>query len=157
MKEHHYHSTIEWTGNRGTGTDHYKSYERSHDIKIVGKPVIACSSDPAFRGDKTKHNPEELLVSSLSSCHMLWYLHFCSVNNVIVEEYIDRAVGILIEEPDGSGHFKEVTLNPVVTVSSADMVEKATELHKQANEYCFIAKSMNFSVKHNPKVAVKDN
>ncbi|SMC67978.1 Organic hydroperoxide reductase OsmC/OhrA [Moheibacter sediminis] len=153
--EHNYHSKIEWTGNKGSGTDNFKNYERSHNIIVENKPLIEGSSDPAFRGDKTKHNPEELLVSALSSCHMLWYLHFCSVNNVIVESYTDNAHAVMVEEQNGNGYFKEVTLNPVVTVSNEAMIEKAIELHKKAREYCFIANSVNFPVNHNPQVKIR--
>lgn len=156
MKEHYYQSKVEWTGNKGSGTDHYKNYERSHHIHIENKPLIEGSSDPAFRGDKTKHNPEDFLVASLSSCHMLWYLHFCSVNNVIVEEYTDIAEGVMLEDRDGKGRFKEVILNPVVTVQSEEMIEKAIELHKKASEYCFIANSVNFPVRHLPEVKAKN-
>ena len=114
MKQHNYVATITWTGNRGSGTDHYKNYERSHRISIDGKAEIEGSSDPAFLGDPSKHNPEELLLASLSSCHMLWYLHFCSVNKIIVEEYVDNATAIMLEEESGKGRFKEATLNPSV-------------------------------------------
>lgn len=154
-KKHNYKLTIKWTGNKGEGTVDYKTYDRSHSILIENKPEILASSDPAFRGDNTKYNPEELLVASLSSCHMLWYLHFCAVNGVIVEEYIDNAEGTLTETRTGSGSFSEVILNPVVTVKEESMIEKAIELHKKANKYCFIANSVNFEVKHNVNIKVK--
>ena len=149
-KQHYYKSTIKWTGNNGSGTDNYRNYERSHQIIIENKSDILGSSDTVFRGDKTKHNPEELLVSSLSSCHMLWYLHLCSKAGVIVSDYIDNAIGILVESSNGGGQFSEVTLNPIVTVTEQSMVDKANEIHKKANELCFIANSVNFPVKHNP-------
>lgn len=155
MKKHHYRATITWTGNKGTGTDHYKNYERSHNIIIENKAIIEGSSDPAFRGDKSLHNPEDMLLSSLSSCHMLWYLHFCSVNNVIVINYNDTAEGIMQEENDGKGRFTEVTLHPHVTVQNQDMVELAIDLHKKASEYCFIANSVNFPVIHKPIIKVQ--
>lgn len=154
-KEHHYKTTIQWTGNKGTGTDGCRNYERSHMISIDNKPIIEGSSDPAFRGDKTKHNPEELLLSSLSSCHMLWYLHFCSEAGVIVTDYIDNATGVMIETSNGSGHFSEVILNPIVTVLEESMCEKAKELHYKANQFCFIANSVNFPVKHFSNVLAK--
>ena len=154
-KEHHYKSTIQWTGNKGTGTSDYRSYERSHEILIEHKMKIEASSDPAFRGDKTKHNPEEMLLSSLSSCHMLWYLHFCAEAGIIVVDYTDNAEGIMLETPNGSGHFTEVTLNPTVLVAEESMINKAKELHHKANEFCFIANSVNFPVKHIPTVLVK--
>lgn len=156
MKTHNYKAIIEWTGNKGTGTDNYKNYERDHTVSIENKVDILSSSDPAFRGDKTKHNPEDLFVSSLSSCHMLWYLHFCSVNNIVVVEYTDYVTGIMIEEADGKGKFIEVTLHPTIVVTSTEMVEKAKELHHKANEYCFIANSVNFPIKHSPTVLVRE-
>ena len=152
--QHNYQATIQWTGNKGTGTDNYRNYERSHTIRIANKTEILGSSDPAFRGDKTKHNTEDLLVCSLSSCHMLWYLHLCSEAGVIVIDYVDNSTGIMLETSDGSGQFSEVTLNPIVTVTDQSMVDKANELHKKANELCFIAKSVNFPVKHNPLTRV---
>lgn len=154
-KEHHYKTIIEWTGNKGTGTSNYRSYERSHTVSVENKTVIEASSDPAFRGDKTKYNPEELFLSSVSSCHMLWYLHFCSEAGIIVTGYTDTATGIMAENPDGSGHFTEITLHPAVTVTDESMIEKAQQLHAKANEYCFIANSVNFPVKHIPDVLVK--
>lgn len=149
-KQHHYKSTIKWTGNKGTGTDNYKNYERSHIISIENKSDILGSSDPAFSGDNTKHNPEDLLISSLSACHMLWYLHLCSEAGVVVVDYIDHATGIMAENSIGGGHFAEVILNPMVTVKEDSMIDKANGLHKKANELCFIANSVNFPVKHKP-------
>jgi organic hydroperoxide reductase OsmC/OhrA len=149
-KRHNYSLTITWNGNTGQGTNNYTSYERSHLVSIDGKPDLACSSDAAFRGDKTKYSPEELLLASLSSCHMLWYLHLCSEAGVVVIDYVDRAKGTMIETADGGGYFTEVTLYPTVTVSDESMVEKADVLHKKAHELCFIANSVNFPVHHSP-------
>src|SRR5258705_10925026 len=102
--QHHYDLTLNWTGNTGEGTSHYRSYERSHTIMIDNKAELLCSSDPAFRGDKTKHNPEEFMVASLSACHMLWYLHLCSEAGVIVTHYVDHATGTMVETSDGGGY-----------------------------------------------------
>lgn len=148
--QHNYNLTVKWTGNTGTGTSDYKTYERSHTVAVENKPDIFGSSDPAFRGDKTKHNPEELFLASLSSCHLLWYLHLCAEAGVIVTDYVDNAAGIMIETANGGGHFTEVTLNPIVTVAEESMIETANELHKKANELCFIANSVNFPVYHKP-------
>lgn len=152
--QHHYQATIKWTGNKGTGTDNYRNYERSHEIEITNKTTILGSSDPAFRGDSSKHNPEDLLVSSLSACHMLWYLHLCSEAKVIVTDYVDNATGLMVETSNGGGQFTEVNLNPIVTVSEESMIDKANELHKKANELCFIANSVNFPVRHNPTARI---
>src|SRR5690606_35534366 len=134
-----YSVDVQWTGNKGSGTSHYKGYERSHSIVVDQKPVIDASSDPAYRGDASKYNPEELLVASLSSCHMLWYLHLCAEAGIIVVNYVDHAVGSMVETADGGGYFKEVILKPRVTVSEEKMVGMAEGLHKRANEKCFIA------------------
>jgi organic hydroperoxide reductase OsmC/OhrA len=151
---HQYKAATHWVGNRGSGTSDYKSYDRNHDITIDGKQPLLCSSDPNFRGDKTRHNPEELLVASLSGCHMLWYLHLCAVNGIVVIEYADEASGKMEENQDGSGQFIEVLLTPKVTVLESSMIEKANALHHEANKMCFIARSVKFPVKHQPTARV---
>ena len=151
-KEHHYALSIEWTGNLGTGTSDYRAYTRHHLISAENKPDIPGSSDPHFRGDKTRYNPEEMLVAALSSCHMLSYLHLCAVNKVIVLEYHDKATGTMVENPDGSGQLTETTLHPVVKVKDSTMNAKALELHEQAEKMCFIASSVNFPVHHKPTI-----
>ncbi len=150
IRQQKYKLSVKWTGNNGAGTPNYKGYERSHSILVDNKVEIHGSSDPAFRGDPSKHNPEELLVASLSSCHMLWYLHLCAEAGVIVVDYIDNAVGTMVESSNGGGYFKEVLLNPIVTVTNEEMVGKAIDLHKKANQLCFIANSVNFKVGHQP-------
>ena len=155
--QHNYKLTLQWTGNTGTGTSGYKEYERSHSILVDNKVEIAGSSDSAFRGDKSKHNPEDLLVASVSACHMLWYLHLCAVAGIIVTEYIDNATGTMTETADGGGKFTEITLNPTITITDISAQEKANELHKKANELCFIANSINFPVQHKPTYKIEDN
>ena len=151
MKEHKYTTRICWVGNEGTGTSHYRSYNRNHDIEVEGKAhKILGSSDPSFMGDKTRYNPEEMFLSSLSSCHMLWFLHLCSSNGVVITDYTDQAEGIMVENSGGSGHFTKVTLHPKVVVQQKEMIEKASELHEEANQMCFIANSCNFPIDHNP-------
>ena len=151
MKQHTYKLQMTWTGNNGEGTKAYRSYRRDHVISADGKPEIPGSSDPAFRGDPARYNPEELLVAALSSCHMLAYLHLCAVNHVVVEQYQDSPVGVMEETPDGSGHFVSVTLQPRVKISSGDPA-KAMDLHHEAHKLCFIANSVNFEVACEAKV-----
>ncbi len=153
-KNHSYQIEVQWTGNTGEGTQSYRAYERSHQIKAGDKPLILGSSDPSFRGDKTKYNPEELLVASLASCHMLWYLHLCSEAKIIVVDYSDRAVGKMIETQDGGGRFTEVILKPVVTITSTSDRTVATSLHEQAHHLCFIANSVNFPLRCEPSIAI---
>lgn len=148
---HNYKLTLKWTGNKGTGTSSYRAYDRNHDILIDNKTIIKGSADPTFHGDKTVHNPEDLLLASLSACHMMSYLHVCVKNGIVVTEYIDNATGIMKVNDDGSGHFIEVILNPIVTITDESLLNKANELHKEANKLCFIANSVNFPVRHNAK------
>jgi organic hydroperoxide reductase OsmC/OhrA len=152
-KTHRYSITLKWTGNTGTGTSSYKGYERAHEISAgAQKPAIPGSSDPSFRGDPARWNPEELLVASLSACHQLWYLHLCSDAKIVVTSYVDHAEGFMEESADGSGIFKRVVLRPKVTVAAGADLAKARELHSAAHAKCFIARSMNFPVDHEPEV-----
>jgi organic hydroperoxide reductase OsmC/OhrA len=152
MKQHKYEIRMEWTGNDGEGTKAYKSYRRDHVIKSAGKPEIPGSSDPSFRGDPSRYNPEELLVASLSSCHMLWYLHLCAVNHIVVVDYRDEASGLMRENEDGSGEFLQVNLRPLVKVRPDADHAKATELHHEAHRLCFISRSVNFPVEVSPEI-----
>ena len=152
MKEHLYQLTLQWTGNNGQGTSNYTVYDRSYEIEVPGKPIILGSSDPAFRGDQTKYNPEELLIASLSSCHMLWYLHLCADAGIVVISYCDRAIGKMCETKDGSGRFTEVVLKPEITITAESNLEQAKQLDHKAHELCFIANSVNFPVLCQPSI-----
>ncbi|MBI2516556.1 MAG: OsmC family protein [Opitutae bacterium] len=152
MKLHAYEVGVTWTGNDGGGTKTYRSYRRDHEITAAGKAPIAASSDPAFRGDPTRYNPEVLLVASLSSCHMLWYLHLCAVNGVVVVDYRDTATGEMEGNADGSGQFTRVVLRPAVRIAPGSDRAKAVALHEEAHRYCFIARSVNFTVEIEPTV-----
>jgi organic hydroperoxide reductase OsmC/OhrA len=153
-RAHRYETTVVWTGNRGEGTASYRSYGRDHIVTADGRPAIACSSDPVFRGDPERWNPEQLLVASLSQCHLLAYLHQCAVSGVVVMAYEDRAEGEMKETEDGGGRFTEVTLRPVVTVADPSMSEVALDLHDRAHDLCFIASSVSFPVRHEPEIRV---
>lgn len=152
MKNHSYSLTVEWTGNDGQGTRTYKGYRRDHMIRAAGKTAIEGSSDPAFRGDASRYNPEELLVAALSSCHMLVYLHLCAVNGIVVLSYQDDASGVMEESADGSGKFVSVHLRPRLTIDAEGDLEKAIALHHDAHHGCFIAASVNFPVEIFPQV-----
>lgn len=149
--QHLYPIRMAWTGNTGTGTADYRGYQRTHEYSVPGKPVIPGSSDPAFRGDATRYNPEELLVMSLSSCHMLWYLHLCAEAKVVVVGYDDQAVGTMVETADTGGHFTEVVLKPTVTLEPGSDVALAQSLHQRAHQLCFVANSVNFPVRCEPR------
>jgi organic hydroperoxide reductase OsmC/OhrA len=152
MKTHSYETHLRWTGAQGEGTKGYRSYRRDFTIAADGKPDISGSSDPAFRGDASRYNPEELLVASLSSCHMLWYLHLCAVNRITVLDYRDDARGTMHEDDDGLGAFARVELRPVITIAPGGDHSRAMALHEQAHHLCFIARSVNFPVDTNATI-----
>ena len=134
----------------------YRANSRAHEILAGGKPPIAGSADPAFRGDAARWNPEDMLVGSLSACHMLWYLHLCSVKGVTVLAYEDEAEGTMIEEPR-NGRFAEVVLRPRVTIRAGSDPDRAAALHERAHADCFIANSMNFPVRCEPEIVVAES
>jgi len=146
-REHRYAVEIEWTGNQGTGTSGYRAYGRDHLVSAPGKPAIPGSSDPAFRGDRARWNPEELLVVSVSQCHMLWYLHLAADAGIAVVDYRDAPAGVMVENADGSGRFTEIVLRPQVIVAAGADPSQALALHHAAHEKCFIANSVNFPVR----------
>lgn len=148
-RRHYYTVDLQWTGNRGKGTKSYRAYDRDYQISIPGKPDLLCSSDPAFRGDPSRSNPEEQLVASLSGCHMLWYLHLCAVNDVVVLDYRDQPVGTMKETREG-GRFSRVLLRPQVVLAVGSDLTLAKQLHEQAHHACFIANSVNFPVDCEP-------
>lgn len=147
---HDYRVDVEWTGNRGAGTQDYRSYTRDHLIRVEGKPVLHGSSDAAFRGDPTRHNPEDLLLASLSSCHMLWYLHLCADAGLVVTRYHDQATAVLALDTDGGGRFDAAMLRPRVYFRGPADLRRARSLHTLAHQRCFIANSMNFPVHCEP-------
>ena len=149
-KQHHYPVHMTWTGNTGTGTRDYRSYERAHEYSVPGKPAIPGSSDPAFRGDKTRYNPEELLVMAVSSCHMLWVLHLCATSGIVVTAYEDDASGTMLETADGGGHFTEVVLRPRVTCEPGTDRSRLDEIHDRAHHLCYVANSLNCPVRCEP-------
>ena len=151
MPSHRYEVRVAWTGNLGAGTTSYGGYGREHRIDVDGKPPLLGSSDPAFRGDASRYNPEELLVAALSACHLLWYLHLCADAGIDVAAYEDRASGELDVARETGGRFVSVTLRPRVRIR-AGAPERAAALHDEAHRRCFIANSVNFPVRHEPVV-----
>ena len=157
MNKHHtYRATVEWTGNLGKGTASYTAYSRNYTVKIASKPDLHGSSDPAFRGDKSRHNPEDMLLAAISACHKLWYLHLCSATGITVTAYTDNAEAVM-DEGDSTqpGRFIKATLRPQVTITQAQHIEQAKALHHEAHRLCFIANSLNFEVECECEIAVK--
>lgn len=153
-KEHTYKLGLIWTGNVGSGTENYTSYERAHTLRVHGKPDLFGSSDPLFRGDSSKWNPEELLLASLSSCHMLWYLHLCTNHKIIITAYEDAPLAGMVIENSGAGKFVRAELRPLVVITKANQIQLAESLHTEAHKYCFIANSVNFPISLNPRIKI---
>lgn len=155
-RTHTYSIRTTWTGNDGEGTATYRSYRRDHEITAAGKsqPILG-SSVPIFRGDGSRYNPEDLLVASLSACHMLWVLHLCADAGITVVDYVDNAEGVMRENPDHSGEFVDVVLNPVVTITDETRIADAEALHERAHALCYIASSVKFPVTARPRIEVR--
>ncbi|MFZ1814812.1 MAG: OsmC family protein [Rhizobiaceae bacterium] len=153
-KQHAYGATITWTGNRGTGTSAYRAYDRTWNLESPGKPVMGCSNDPLLGGDPSRYNPEDMLISALSACHMLWYLHLCAVDGIVVHAYSDTPQGIGETAPDGAGRFVSATLRPKIVISAGCDITLANEIHMRIHQYCFIARSVNFPVHVEPQISI---
>jgi organic hydroperoxide reductase OsmC/OhrA len=151
-RQHTYRVTVEWTGNRGLGTPDYTAYGRDHVISAGTKPPIAGSSDPAFRGDPARWNPEDLLLASIAACHKLWYLGLCAKAGISVLSYRDEAEATMLEDPNGAGRFTKAILRPRITIEAGGDLVEAARLHHDAHEYCFIANSVNFPVTCEPTI-----
>lgn len=145
MSNHEFTSRIRWTGNRGQGTATYRGYDRTWNIETPGKPVVNCSNDPMLGGNPALHNPEDILLSALASCHMLWFLHLASSAGIVVTDYVDNPTAVGETLPNGAGRFLSATLRPTITISSGDAAVADT-LHHKVSEFCFIARSVNFPV-----------
>lgn len=152
-KQHDYTARVEWTGNRGEGTRSYRGYDRTWDIATPGKPVTHCSNDPLLGGDPGLPNPEDLLLASLSACHMLWYLHLASVAGIVVQSYQDNPVATGETSPNGAGRFLSAILKPHIVVTAGADLAEAEAIHHRVHEYCFIARSVNFPVSYAPTFA----
>lgn len=151
MSTHAYNATITWTGAAQGPTLSYASYTREFRAEIAGKVALMGSADPGFKGDPALHNPEDLLLISLSSCHMLTYLAQAALKKLVVVAYEDSASGTMVVDK-GHGQFTEVVLRPVVTIAKGSDAAAALALHENAHDGCFIARSVNFPVRHEPKI-----
>jgi len=127
-----HHARVIWEGT--------KADMRAHRIELSRQTVLA-SSMPELGGDGERADPEELFVASLSSCHMLWFLHLARERQLRVVSYEDEAVGDL----DGE-RITRVLLRPHVTFEQEPEGYAVADLHEAAHERCFLANSVNFPV-----------
>ena len=154
--KHTFKATINWNINEGESTKNPRTFSRNHEVLIANKATpLQVSAAKPFRGDDALYNPEDLLLSALTSCHMMSYLYDCAQNNIEVISYTDNSEGDLEVTPTGSGSFKTVRIKPVVTIKNESQKELAKSLHSKANQLCFIANSCNFPITHHAKIVVK--
>jgi organic hydroperoxide reductase OsmC/OhrA len=149
---HRYAARLAWTGNLGSGTSRYDAYGRRYVVSIDGKPDLAGTADPLYRGEADRHNPEDHFLAAIAGCHMLAYLALCARHGVRVTAYVDRIAGTLDTRPDGGGAFQEVTLSPVVTIAADSDEALALTLHDTAHAQCFIANSCAIPIHPEPTV-----
>ncbi len=152
---HHFECHVRWTGAASGPTTSYRTYSRALEVAVPGKPVLQASSAGAFLGDESVHNPEDMLMGALSTCHCLSYLALAVRAGIVVVGYSDDATGTMEWEGD-TYHFTRVTLRPVVTVQKGTDLAKARELHEKAHAACFIARSVNFPVENAPEIVLAD-
>ena len=156
LTQHDFTSRIEWTGNRGEGTRSYRGYDRSWSVTTPGQPVIHCSNDPRLGGDPGLPNPEDMLLSALAACHMLWYLHLASAAGIVVQSYQDTPIGVAESSPDGAGRFVHATLKPHIVVERGADRARADAIHHEIHKMCFIARSVNFPISHEATYATAE-
>lgn len=156
-KTQNYKLDLSWQGNHGAGTMTHTSYDRNFTTHEGSRPPVLGSSHPAFRGNSERYCPEELLLASLSSCHMLWYLHMCAAHEVVVLEYHDHPVMEMEVKEFGNGDIRSATLSPVVRIASEDQREQAMAMHQRAHQSCFIAKAVNFEIILKPKIVESES
>ena len=141
MAEHH----VKLSWDKGDAPFTYNEYPRNHTLSFKnGQETVTASAAPAYKGDASKADPEDLLVASLSSCHMLSFLAIATKKRVTVTSYEDDAVGFL-ENDNGRLWITRVILRPKVTCD-AD-AETQAQMHHMAHEACFIANSVKTEVR----------
>jgi organic hydroperoxide reductase OsmC/OhrA len=154
-RSHQYRARVAWSGAAAGPTRTYDSYSREWTAQIDGKAPLAGSADPAFRGDASLHNPEDLLLVALSTCHMLSYLALAALAKLQVLAYEDAPEATMLVER-GGGRFSDVLLRPRVTIAAGSDFALAEQLHANAHEVCFIASSVNFPVRHEAEIVETD-
>lgn len=155
QSRHTYALNLHWEGNLGTGTSGPRDFSRTVSIRAEGKPTLTASADTPFRGDADAWNPEELLLGSLSTCHMLSYFFVAVRHGVVVTSYSDSPTALLEVDSNGAGAITAATLRPTVTIADEAMRQAAVDAHAEASQLCFIANSVRFPVRHEPQVVVE--
>jgi len=158
MALHQYSVQVQWEGNTGEGTASYQGYKRDFIVQHPDKKDILGSADPAYLGDSSRWNPEDLMVAAASACHKLWYLHLCAVNQIKVLSYIDQAVGYMDDaDPIKRGHITQIILRPQIELDTESNLSLAYALHEKAHHECMIANSVNFPIACEASIQLKES
>ncbi len=153
-RTHEYEANLSWSGSTAPG---YEAYDRTHTATAPPAAVnLRLSSDPAFRGDPSLLNPEQLLVLSAASCQMLSFLAVASRARIDVTGYEDTARA-LMPEADRPVRITRIDLHPVITVRGAIDPEKLAHLVRVAHHECFIANSLNGDIRVTPEFHISDD
>jgi organic hydroperoxide reductase OsmC/OhrA len=133
-------------------------YQRRHRWLFDGGAVVTASSAPTSVplpfSDPAAVDPEEAFVASLSSCHLLWFLHLAGQAGWVVDDYRDDARGVMARNADGQIAITAVTLRPAVRFGgTAPSPEQHVQLHHQAHARCFIANSVKTAVHCEPSIS----
>jgi organic hydroperoxide reductase OsmC/OhrA len=146
---HHYTASCSWHGSTATG---YEAYDRSHDVEAPPAATsLALSSDPAFRGDPARLNPEQLLVMAAASCQLLSFLAVAARARIDVVDYQDDADGEMPEDVRPM-RITRITLRPRITIRGDVDEARVRHLVEVAHRECFIANSLNTDVVVEPEV-----
>lgn len=152
-----YEITLAYPAESGQLTPPAPAYSRNSTMRADGKPEVNASAPEAGGGDAARYNPEELMLMSLSQCHMLTYLAIAAKKRIAVVAYTDRATGVLGAGSNGKISMQAVTLRPRVTVARGSNLADAQAIHDKAHAYCFMANSVNFPVNNEAEIAEADS
>jgi organic hydroperoxide reductase OsmC/OhrA len=146
---HRYTARCSWSGSTGVG---YDSYDRSHQAAAPPASVaLDLSSDPAFRGDPERLNPEQLLVLAAASCQLLSFLAVASRARLDVIGYEDEAEGVMPED-ERPVRITTITLHPRITMRAGPTEDRVRHLVEVAHRECYIANSLRTEVRVEPTI-----
>ena len=143
-----YSAEVAWNrGEVAPGED----YSRSHGWRFDGGVEVPASSAPDLHGDPSCVDPEEAFVASISSCHMLWFLHLAADRGFHVRTYTDRAVGHMNRVDRGVIAITDVDLHPEIEwVGDVPDARTTAEIHDESHHRCFIANSVTSTITVHP-------
>lgn len=144
MSEHF--ARIVWE--RTSSSFAYDEYNRAHLWSFDAGVETPASAAPAYRGEPDRVDPEEALVASIASCHMLTFLALCSKKRLTIDRYEDRAVGVMTKNDAGKLWVSRVDLFPKIAFAPGVIVDEPAliALHHRAHEECFIANSVRTEI-----------